>query len=261
MPDIQTILLISAGFFIIAVLYSSAGFGGGSSYLALLSLFVGDFSAIKTAALFCNLMVVSNSSYLFMKNGYFDKRRFLPLAICSIPAAFVAATIHLSQKTFFICLGCVLALSGLLLITQLYAKPRLYESGPGNHGLSLPVNATLGAATGFLSGLVGIGGGILLSPVLNLMNWDTPKKIAALASFFILVNSVAGLTGQASGGTLTFNVQLMLPLLTAVFLGGQVGTRLSLQLIRPQLLKALTGVLVAYIGIKLVLKYTNGIDI
>lgn len=261
MPDIHTVFLICIGFFIIAALYSSAGFGGGSSYLALLSLFIGDFSAIKTAALFCNLVVVAGSSYLFMKNGYFDKKKFLPLAICSIPAAFVAATIHLSQKSFFICLGSVLTLSGLLLIMQLYTQARPAEPGLGNRVSSLPVNAVLGAAAGFLSGLVGIGGGILLSPVLNLMSWDTPKKIAALASFFILVNSIAGLAGQASGGTFTFNIQLMLPLLTAVFLGGQVGTRLSLKIVRPGLLKALTGVLVAYIGVKLVLKYTNGIDI
>ena len=258
MPDVQTVFLISTCFFIIAALYSSAGFGGGSSYLALLSLFVNDFTAIKTAALLCNLVVVANSSCLFMKNGYFDRRKFIPLAICSVPAAFIAATIHLTAKAFFISLGGVLALSGVLLIAQLYLKPRM---GRATSSDSLALNVSMGAATGFFSGLVGIGGGILLSPVLNLMDWDGPKKIAALASFFILVNSASGLAGQAAGGTFTFNMPLMLPLLIAVFFGGQLGTRFSLKIIQPRLLKGLTGVLVAYIGVKLVLKYTNGIDI
>lgn len=257
MPDGNTILIIAAGFFVIATLYSSVGFGGGSSYLALMALFITDFHSIKTVALLCNLVVVSNSSYLFFKGGFFDWKKFLPLVICSLPAAFLGAMVKLTQHSFFIALGCVLILAGALLLIQIYMRP---SAGPGKP-FAMWKNIVLGAATGFLSGMVGIGGGILLSPILNLMRWDDSKKIAALASFFILVNSIAGLLGQLAGGTLQFNGTLFLPLLVAVFIGGQLGTRLSLNLIKANTVKGLTGVLVVYIGLKLILQYTKGINI
>src|SRR5438874_53050 len=115
--------ILVTGFFLIAMVYSSVGFGGGSSYLALLALFLPDFLMIKTAALFCNLVVVAGGSYLFMKGGYFNVKKFLPLAVCSIPAAFIGATIHLTRHAFFIFLGGVLAFSGVLLIVQLFIRP------------------------------------------------------------------------------------------------------------------------------------------
>src|SRR4028119_512129 len=122
MSDNPNLLLLTVGFFFIAALYSSVGFGGGSSYLALLALFIPDFLQIKTAALLCNLVVVSTGSYLYFKEGLFDRKIFFPLALCSVPAAFFGATVHLTQKSFFIFLGGVLALSGILLITQLFIK-------------------------------------------------------------------------------------------------------------------------------------------
>src|SRR4051812_21885769 len=257
MMDDPGILLLSMGFFLIACLYSSVGFGGGSSYLALLALCIPDFLQIKTAALLCNLVVVSTGSYLFFKQGFFDGKKFFPLALCSVPAAFIGATLQLKQRSFFIFLGGVLALSGILLIAQLFIKP-IRNSIPNR---SWPINVGLGTTTGFLSGLVGIGGGIILSPILNLLNWDSSKKIAALASFFIFVNSVAGLVGQVTAGTFSVRFPLLLVLLSAVFLGGQLGTRLSLKLLRPTIVRGLTGVLVSYIGVKLILKYTLKIDI
>jgi uncharacterized protein len=260
MNDTSTIVLLASGFFVIATLYSSVGFGGGSSYLALLTLFVTDFLLIKTAALLCNLIVVTSGSYLFIKQGYFDKRKFLPLALCSVPAAFFGATIKLTQSSFFIALGCVLALSGVLLLLQNFIK-RGMEPETYHKKFSAPLNILLGSGTGFLSGLVSIGGGIILSPILNLLRWDHAKKIAALASFFILVNSIAGLLGQAVSGNLKVDGKLVPVLLVAVFAGGQLGTRLSLKMIKPAAVRGLTGILVAYIGIKLVLKYTLRIDI
>ena len=258
MSDNPNLLLLSMGFFLIAALYSSVGFGGGSSYLALLALCIPDFLQIKTAALLCNLVVVSTGSYLYYKEGLFDQKKFFPLALCSVPMAFLGATIHLTQKSFFIFLGFVLALSGILLIIQLFIKTAEKPVVSNNSWL---INVGLGSSTGFLSGLVGIGGGILLSPILNLLKWDTAKKIAALASFFILVNSVAGLTGQLASGNFHVQFPLLLILLLSVFLGGQLGTRLSLRLLKPQLVRGLTGILVSYIGVKLVLKYTLKIDI
>lgn len=258
MSENPNLILLSMGFFLIAALYSSVGFGGGSSYLALLALCIPDFYQIKTAALLCNLVVVSTGSFLYYKEGLFDRKKFFPLALCSIPAAFLGATVHLTQKSFFIFLGCVLALSGILLITQLFIKA---AEKPVVSNKSWLVNISLGTSTGFLSGLVGIGGGILLSPILNLLKWDTAKKIAALASFFILVNSIAGLLGQVAAKNFSVQFPLLQILLLAVFLGGQLGTRLSLRLLKPEIVRGLTGILVSYIGVKLVLKYTLKIDI
>lgn len=253
-----TLTILAFTFFLIAILYSAVGFGGGSSYLAILSLYLKDFLAIKTTGLLCNLVVVSNGSYLFGKKGYFDWKKFLPIALSGVPLAFYGATIHLAQKSFFIALGAVLALSGFLLLIQVLLKPKkTLKPSP----IPLLMNLLLGGCIGFLSGLVGIGGGILLSPILNLLRWDEPKKIAALASFFILVNSAAGLAGQFVGGNFKVLMPMLGVLLIAVFLGGQLGTRISLNKIRPAVVKGLTGVLVCYIGAKLILKYTNGIDI
>ncbi len=247
------LLLLILSFFVIATLYSSVGFGGGSSYLALLALFLPNFLEIKSTALLCNLVVVTGSTYLFIKEGIFDAKKFLPLAICSVPAAFLGATFALSQAVFFICLGAVLAFSGALLILQFFTQPVAKGILYRHH--SRFFNFSLGVSSGLVSGLVGIGGGILLSPVLHLLRWADGRTIAALASFFILVNSVAGLLGQVAGGNFKVDVSLLLPLLLAVFLGGQVGTRVSLKKIKPQAVKGLTGVFVLCIGLRLVISY------
>ncbi len=256
MIDTMELIELSTLFFVIAALYASVGFGGGSSYLALLSLYVKDFLAIKTTALLCNLVVVSGGSYLFSKRGFFDWRRFLPIALSGVPLAFCGATIHLSYISFFVALGAVLILSGVLLLLQVSLR-REVVSAPRQ--LPLVVTILLGMSIGFLSGLVGIGGGIILAPVLNLLRWDQPKKIAALASFYILLNSVAGLTGQLASGTFHLIMPMVGILLLSVFLGGQIGTRLSIHAIKPTMVKGFTGLLVCYIGVKLILKYTNGI--
>ncbi|MGV3539020.1 MAG: sulfite exporter TauE/SafE family protein, partial [Rufibacter sp.] len=207
----------------------------------------------KQIALVCNLVVGTGSTYLFTKEGFFEPKKFLPLAICSVPAAFFGATIALSQKSFFISLGCVLALSGLLLVLQLFYEPK--KSSQVETGYPWLWNVGLGAGTGFLAGLVGIGGGILLAPFLHLLRWGQARTIAALASFFILVNSVAGLLGMAASGNFQTDVRLLLPLALAVFVGGQLGTRISLYKLNANLIKGLTGIFVLYIGVKLVFSH------
>ncbi|WP_066829534.1 sulfite exporter TauE/SafE family protein [Rufibacter ruber] len=240
-------------FFLVATLYSSVGFGGGSSYLAILTLFLPNFLEIKQTALLCNLVVVSGGTYLFLKEGYLDLKRFLPLTLSSVPAAFLGATVGLSQEVFFFLLGLVLALSGLLLLAQ-YAQKPTPETGE-QKSPSWYLNLLLGGATGFLAGLVGIGGGILLAPLLHLLKWGSARSIAALASFFILVNSVSGLLGMVTSGKFQANFTLLAPLLLAVLVGGQLGTRLSLYTFQPHVIKGLTGVFVLYIGVKLVIDY------
>ena len=251
--DLQAITLVIS-FFLVATLYSSVGFGGGSSYLALLALFLPNFQEIKSLALLCNLVVVSGGTYLFYKEGLWELKRFLPLVALSTPAAFWGATIKVTPSFFFISLGTILCLAGSLLILQ-YFKPPVNQTS-SREKPSTAWGLVLGAGTGFVSGLVGIGGGILLSPMLNLINWAQARTIAALASFFILVNSLAGLLGQVASGTFQVKPFLVFPLVLAVLAGGQIGTRWNLRLLPAQSIKGLTGIFVLVIGLKLVLNFS-----
>lgn len=252
MPD----LLLIGLFFLVALFYSSIGFGGGSSYLALLSLFFGDFHLIRTIALLCNVAVVLGSVVLYYRRGLIDLRKFLPFVLVSMPAALLGAQFRLSQQLFFIILGGALIVSALMLLLKTVqrkeVRKRDYAKG---------VTYSLSGGIGFLSGLVGIGGGIFLSPTLNLMQWETPKKIAALASFFILANSLAGLSGLALSGDLQLNYPLFLYLILAVIAGGQIGSRMTVNVLRPEIIKLLTACLVLYVGLRLLLWHSMGVKI
>lgn len=250
------LLLLMAGFFLIATLYSSVGFGGGSSYLALLALVFVSFFSIRSIALVCNLVVVSGSSYLYWKNGHLDFKRFLPFIVTSIPLAFIGARFRLQENTFFIILGASLVISALALIYQTWKLKKSEETNP-----NYPPYLTylLGAGIGLLSGLVGIGGGIFLAPILNHMKWDKSIKIAALASFFILVNSVSGIGGLLTKGTFELPWIEAIGLIAAVFVGGQLGIRLSLSKLTGNGIKLLTAVLVLLVGIRVLL--VNGLQI
>ena len=247
---------VIAAFFVVAALYASVGFGGGSSYLAILTLVFASFFTIRSTALLCNLVVVSSSCYLYFRKGHFNIKKFLPYVLMSVPLAFVGALFRLSEAIFFILLGCTLIASSVALVVQTY-------SGPGGtiNLRKYPVwlSYLMGAGVGLLSGLVGIGGGIFLSPVLNHMRWEVPVKIAALASFFILVNSAAGITGLLVNDTFDVPWQKASGLLLAVFLGGQLGIRLSLNKFSAQSIRLLTAVLVFFVGIRVLV--TNGLQL
>lgn len=250
------LILLMLGFLVIATLYSSVGFGGGSSYLALLALLLTSFFAIRSMALVCNLVVVSGSSYLYWKNGHLDFKKFLPFILTSIPLAFIGARFRLSEKTFFIILGGALIISALALI---YQTVRLKKSDIINPNYPPYVTYLLGAGIGLLSGLVGIGGGIFLAPILNHMKWDKSIKIAALASFFILVNSVAGIGGLLTNGTFELPWIEAIGLIVAVFIGGQIGIRLSLSKLTGSSIKVVTAILVLIVGIRVLL--INGLQL
>ncbi|MCM4156208.1 sulfite exporter TauE/SafE family protein [Gramella sp. AN32] len=249
------LLLICLGFFVIATLYSSIGFGGGSSYLALLTLFFVSFFTIRSSGLICNLIVVSGSTFLYYKNGYFNLKKFLPFIITSIPLAFLGATFRLKEEVFFSILGVALVFSAIFLTWQTLNDKNTDEKIK-KYPAFFPY--LIGGAIGLLSGLVGIGGGIFLAPVLNHLKWDKSITIAALASFFILVNSVSGLGGLISNNTLEIPLPEILFLAVAVFLGGQLGIRLSLKKLTGKSIKLFTAMLVFIVGMRVLI--VNGIQ-
>lgn len=241
MAQFELILL----FFTIAAVYASAGFGGGSSYLAVMALFSIHMTTMKSTALLCNLIVVIGGTYIFWKNGYLNFKKILPLSIASVPLAFWGGTIKLSEKTFFILLGISLIVAAILMFLQ--KNTSINASEKTNDSVLL--SSCIGGGIGFLSGMVGIGGGIFLSPVFNLLKWDTPKHIAATASFFILINSVAGLAGQLYQNKLALDWTFALPLLGAVLLGGQLGSRFSALKFNQTVVRQATALLVLYAGV------------
>ena len=242
-------------FFLIAAIYASAGFGGGSSYLAVMAVFGFAMDTMRPTALLCNIVVVAGGTWIFWQNGFLNLRKMLPLCIASVPLAFLGGLTPIHEKTFFLLLGSSLVLSATLMAFQSSANgskttalPQPVPSLPG-----LPI--ALGGGIGYLSGVVGIGGGIFLSPVLHLLRWDTPKNIAATASFFILVNSIFGLAGQFWSGRFHPDMASLLPLLAAVWIGGQVGSRLSALQFGQSQVRWLTAALVLYAGVHILWKH------
>jgi len=238
-------------FFFVAILYSSVGFGGGSSYVAILALTGLGFIQFRAIALLCNIVVVSGGTYIYFKKGLFNWRKILPLALVSIPFAFLGGFLKISQTFFFILLGTTLIVAAVSMWTSKYIV-NLPKKGTRKSAVK---DGFLGGIIGFVSGMVGIGGGVFLAPLLHLVNWDTPKRIAATASFFILVNSIAGLLGQYQNVDFYFDPIIAFVLMLTVFLGGQIGSRLSASRISPFMLKKITAILIALVGLRILYNY------
>ncbi|MDP3312541.1 sulfite exporter TauE/SafE family protein [Lutibacter sp.] len=239
-------------FFIIAVLYSSVGFGGGSSYLAVLAVTALAFPQIRAISLLCNIVVVTGGTYIYIKNNLFNWKKIIPLAIASVPMAFLGGYLKISQSLFFILLSLTLLIAAFLMWTSNYISKKSEELLIQN---STKKDLTFGGSIGFLSGMVGIGGGIFLAPLLHLTKWDTPQKIAATSSFFILINSIAGLGGQYFNPNFSVEPVLTFLLMLTVLIGGQIGSRISIKFISPLLLKKATAFLIAFIAIRLLIKH------
>lgn len=242
------ILLIS--FFIVALIYSSVGFGGGSSYLALLALpaFALAFPVIRSTALFCNIIVVTGGAIIFYKEGKLLWKEVWPYLLSSVPMAYVGGFWPIQQNTFFILLGFTLVIVPFLLWFQ---PEDFRKDNPVRLPETTAVKIIIGGSIGLLSGLVGIGGGIFLSPCLYILKWSEPRRISALASLFILVNSIGGLLGQMKRGIPDLSWQFLLPLLAAVLIGGQIGSRLGARKFNPVYIKRITAVLIFVAGINI----------
>lgn len=242
-------------FFFIALFYSSVGFGGGSSYLAILSLFLGDFYEIRSTALVLNVCVVTIGTLIFIRKRVFDFSQFWPFLILSIPMAYLGAQLRLTQEAFFLILGAALMIAGMFMILN-YVTYRVKSKN-----FNLTKKLSLGGGVGLLAGISGIGGGIYLSPVLNLMEWKNARTIASLASVFILVNSLSGLIGLKVAGTFQVDTNLILKLLLAVILGGSIGSYLSNEKFNVRVIGVLTAILVTYVGLRLILLHGFAIRI
>jgi len=238
-------------FFIIATLYSSAGFGGGSSYIALLSLTVFPVPEIRLIALICNIGVVGVNTWNNIKHKHLPIKRALKISLISIPFAFVGGSTSLSLSTFTLILGFSLLIISLVMISQILKRLE---------NLRLPKvnNYILSAGIGLLSGLIGIGGGIFLSPILFLSKWGKAKQIAATASLFILLNSLSGLSGLLYSNWNYFSQSFNHEKLTAILLISVIGgSLLGQQTIRlkgaNQRIKGITAILLFVVSIRLIL--------
>ncbi len=237
-------------FFLIAAVYASAGFGGGSSYLAVLAVAGCSMAQMRPAALVCNLVVTGGGSAVFWQKGLLDWRRIWPL-FTSVPAAWWGAMWPISDVFFKILLGASLVAAGVLMFFQKekQAAPKSKNQKPKSEKPVLL--AFLGAALGLLAGLTGIGGGIFLAPALHFLRFDEPKKIAATASVFILANSAAGLFGQFFSKNWAIDWAFVGPLALAVAVGGQIGSRLSATFFEPRAVRRVTAALVLYAGLSI----------
>jgi len=243
MPDLLLLVII---FFIIAVVYSSAGFGGGSSYLATLSLFPMAFQDMRLTALICNVIVVCSSVALFNKHKYIKWSKVLPLIILSVPLAYLGGKLLIEERIFFLLLGGSLLLASIAMI---------FDNRTTTVKLPKYGNAVIGGGIGFLSGMVGIGGGIFLSPLLHLSRWSKPKIIAATSAIFILVNSLAGIAGQLMTNEIRLDIQKIFALGLAVFIGGQLGVRMAILKFDPIWVKRITALVILVVALRLLYKY------
>ena len=240
--EISAILIIIA-IFIVAILYSSVGHGGASGYLAVMALLVVAPEITRPTALLLNVFVATIGTIQFYRAGYFSWRTFLPFAVTSIPFAFIGGMITLPTTVYKIVLGAVLILAAIRLAWNLKTDAEARDP-------NILVALLIGATIGLLSGLVGVGGGIFLTPVLLLMNWSETKTAAGVSAMFILVNSVSGLAGNYSQVIgLSSNVWLWIG---AAVIGGVIGSTLGAKRFDSLTLRRVLALVLLFAGVKLI---------
>ena len=241
-------------FLVTALLYASVGFGGGSTYTALLALAEVDYRVLPLLSLACNLVVVAGSTVRFARARVTPWGRALLLTAIAAPAAFLGGLTPIAEQGFVALLGTSLLFTALTMMLPVAKRPE--GEGEGERGRVARYAPLAALPLGYISGLVGIGGGIFLAPLLHLVRWDSARAIAATASLFILVNSLFGLAGQVlKGGEGRFAaaIDLGLPLLVAVATGGQIGSLLALRYLPQRWIRLGTGALTAFVGGRLLL--------
>ena len=240
--------LLAISFLVTAILYSSVGFGGGSTYLALLLIWGIPYIALPVIALSCNVIVVSGNCFNYIRAGNLNLKLLFPYLIGSIPLAYVGGLLSIEKQLFEILLFLVLLVAGTLLLINFKSyddKDEIYRKIP----IFIPI--LIGGFLGFISGTVGIGGGIFLSPILFLLRTGRPKHIVTTASLFILINSISGIIGQLTKNAVLVEIQNYWYLLIVVLIGGQVGNFLNLKIFPTRILALVTAALVLFVSIRI----------
>lgn len=209
---------------VIAAMYSSVGHGGASGYLAVLSVTAyaaNDPAWLKQHAWSLNLLVAGIAFFAYKKSGFFDVKLALPFIVASIPAAFIGGYLQVDNTVYDILLSLTLVFAGW----KLYSTKDSHSSVRINKNPPLHIAIGVGFAIGFLSGIIGVGGGIFLSPIILLFGWSDPKTTAGVSAVFIWVNSFSGLVGSTVSGQLALDVSTLIPFSIAVLIGGYIGSK------------------------------------
>ena len=244
-------IILSILFFVTAILYASVGFGGGSTYLALLLLWGVPYFIFPVVALTCNIIVVSGNCFNYIRAGNLNLKLLIPYLIGSIPLAFIGGSLPIEKEFFEILLFVVLTIAGVLLLFKFNSyddKIEIFRKIP------ILVSILIGGILGFVSGVAGVGGGIFLSPILFLLKAGKPKHIVTTASLFILINSLSGIFGQLTKSTVLNEIQNYWFLFLAVLIGGQMGNFLNLKIFPTRILALVTATLVLFVAIRMAFK-------
>lgn len=209
-------LAIVVALMLTAFLYSSVGHGGASGYLALMALFAIETAVMRSSALTMNLFVAGISFISFYRGGHFKWNIFFPFAAASVPMAFLGAQTTINPTLYKIILGIFL----LIAVARMLIRPN--KEFEQSKNLAIIPALLIGAFLGFFSGMIGIGGGIILSPVLLVFHWANVKEAAGISALFILVNSLSGLIGLGLADNIAYPSYFPL-WIPAVIIGGLMG--------------------------------------
>ena len=244
-------IILSILFFVTAILYASVGFGGGSTYLALLLIWGVPYYIFPVIALICNIFVVSGNSFNYIKAGNLNLKLLIPYLIGSIPLAFIGGSLEIDKNLFEIFLFIVLGIAGTFLLINF----KSYNDNESSYrNIPILISILIGGMLGFVSGVVGIGGGIFLSPILFLIKAAKPKHIVTAASLFILINSISGVIGQLTKNVVLSDISNYWYLFLIVIIGGHIGNFLNLKIFPTRLLALVTSSLVLFVAIRMGIK-------
>ena len=241
--QLHSALFLYALLFIIAMLYASVGHGGASGYLALMAWFSFAPETMRPTALMLNLFVSLTAFLQYYRGGHFRWKLFWPFALASIPAAFIGGMLVIDAKLYKLILGI------LLLFSVVRLAGMKFKESSNEKQQSLLTSFVIGALIGVLSGMIGIGGGIILSPVILLLHWGNMKQTAAVSALFIFVNSLAGLAGLFTR-SFQFSPE-MVWMIAIAFAGGLTGSYLGAIKFKGNLLRKVLAFVLLIAAVKL----------